>query len=76
MGMGGERMYQRAPIGVPDFDGLVMRGSIDVSSSTPPYAYHILGKCFYSTTRDPNRTGQRVPNQGPTIRMAVQRVKS
>lgn len=31
-------MYQRALAGVPDFDSLVMRGSIDVSSSAPPYA--------------------------------------
>jgi len=48
--MGGKCMYQRAPAGVPDFDSLVVGGSIDISSPAPPYAYEILGKCSYLTT--------------------------
>lgn len=75
MGMGGERMYQRAPAGVPDFDSLVVRGSIYVSSSAPPYACCMLGKWFYFTSTDPNRTGKGVP-ESPTTRMAVKKVKS
>jgi hypothetical protein len=38
MSMGGEGVYQCALAGIPDFDSLVVRGSIDVSSSAPPYA--------------------------------------